>query len=60
MRTVGQSRVHRQSRQRHSRWMYQPKHVHKKIDWEEVGLWLLAWVTMLVIGFAVGIMWLYS
>ena len=57
---VGQSRVHRKCRQRHSRWMYQPKHEHKKIDWEEVWLWVTAWVTVFVIGFAVGIMWLYS
>ena len=62
MRIVGRSQgiVHRQCRHQPSRWMYQPKHERKKIDWEEVGLWLMAWGVMFVIVFVAGITWLYS
>ncbi len=57
---VGQGRVHRSCRQRHSRWMYQPKHKRHKIDWDDIVLWLAAWAVMFSIMFLVGVTWLYS
>ena len=62
MHMVGQSRGYRHYKPQSKRWMYQPKHVHKrkKIDWEDVALWLLTGMAMFVITVVVGLMWLYS
>ena len=52
--------VHRHYRPQHNRWMYQPQHMRerKKIDWENVVEWTVAWIALVAVIFTVGWLWL--